>query len=213
MTDLDVKEKAAGEAAKQNGTTEILNDSDPFDNPVSVVLADEGNGVKSFTKANGDKFLTGPLGVVFIPAGKSEDSAQKVCGPLEVVGRYRDKKGNGWGRVVVWHDGDNTRHELKISEGYLSTKQSEVSAELVNGGLEIFAAISTGRPNRVVDYIRSYPREALPKLCSTKSYGWHDVGYSFVLPDRIIGETISGEAVLFDGDEAAAPKYASKGTL
>lgn len=213
MTDLDVKEKAAGEAAKQNGTTEILNDSDPFDNPVSVVLADEGNGVKSFTKANGDKFLTGPLGVVFIPAGKSEDSAQKVCGPLEVVGRYRDKKGNGWGRVVVWHDGDNTRHELKISEGDLSTKQSEVFAALASGGLEIFAAISSGRPNRVVDYIRSYPREALPKLCSTKSYGWHDVGYSFVLPDRIIGETISGEAVLFDGDEAAAPKYASKGTL
>lgn len=37
MTDLDVKEKAAGEAAKQNGTTEILNDSDPFDNPVKAV--------------------------------------------------------------------------------------------------------------------------------------------------------------------------------
>ncbi|HIU73014.1 MAG TPA: DUF927 domain-containing protein [Candidatus Aphodousia faecipullorum] len=95
----------------------------------------------------------------------------------------------------------------------MSTKQSEVFAALASGGLEIFAAISSGRPNRVVDYIRSYPREALPKLCSTKSYGWHDVGYSFVLPDRIIGETISGEAVLFDGDEAAAPKYASKGTL
>ena len=213
MTDLDVKEKAAGEAAKQNGTTEILNDSDPFDKPVSVVLADEGNGVKSFTKANGDKFLTGPLGVVFIPAGKSEDSAQKVCGPLEVVGRYRDKKGNGWGRVVVWHDGDNTRHELKISEGDLSTKQSEVFAALASGGLEIFAVPSSVRPNRVVDYIRSYPREALPKLCSTKSFGGHDKGHAFVLPDRVIGDTESGEGVLFDGDESAAPKYASKGTL
>ena len=93
MTDMAVKEKAAGEAAKQNDTVQILNDSDPFDNPVKAVLTDEGNGVKSFTKANGDKFLTGPLGVVFIPAGKSEDNAQKVCGALEVVGRYRDKKG------------------------------------------------------------------------------------------------------------------------
>lgn len=213
MADMAVKEKAAGEAAKQNGTTEILNDSDPFDNPVSAVLADEGNGVKSFIKANGDKFLTGPLGVVFIPAGKSEDNAQKVCGPLEVIGRYRDKKGNGWGRVVVWHDGDNTRHELKISEGKLSTRQSEVFEDLVNGGLEIFTTPSSGRPNRVVDFIRSYPREALPKLCSTKSFGWHDIGHAFVLPDRIIGETISGEGVLFDGDESGAPKYTSKGTL
>lgn len=92
MTDMVEKEKAASEAAKQNGTTEILNDSDPFDNPVKAVLTDEGNGVKSFTKANGDKFLTGPLGVVFIAAGKSEDNAQKVCGPLEVIVRYRDKK-------------------------------------------------------------------------------------------------------------------------
>ena len=213
MTDMAVKEKAAGEAAKQIITSEILNDSDPFDNPVSAVLADEGNGVKSFTKANGDKFLTGPLGVVFIPAGKSEDNAQKVCGALEVVGRYRDKKGNGWGRVVVWHDGDDTRHELKISEGDLSTKQSEVFAALASGGLEIFAVPSSGRPNRVVDYIRSYPREALPKLCSTKSFGWHDKGHAFVLPDRVIGDTESGEGVLFDGDEADAPKYASKGTL
>lgn len=213
MTDLDVKEKAAGEAAKQNGTTEILNDSDPFDNPVSVVLTDEGNGVKSFKKENGDTFLTGPLGVVFIAAGKSEDNAQKVCGALEVVGRYRDKKGNGWGRVVVWHDGDDTRHELKISEGDLSTKQSEVFAALASGGLEIFAVPSSGRPNRVVDYIRSYPREALPKLCSTKSFGWHDKGHAFVLPDRVIGDTESGEGVLFDGNEADAPKYASKGTL
>ena len=213
MTEMSVKEKAASEAAKQISTAEILNDSDPFDNPVKAVLTDESNGVKSFTKANGDKFLTGPLGVVFIAAGKSEDNAQKVCGPLEVVGRYRDKKGNGWGRVVVWHDGDDTRHELKISEGDLSTKQSEVFAALASGGLEIFAVPSSGRPNRVVDYIRSYPREALPKLCSTKSFGWHDIGHAFVLPDRVIGDTESGEGVLFDGDESAAPKYASKGTL
>lgn len=61
MTEMSVKEKAAGEAAKQNDTVQILNDSDPFDNPVSAVLADEGNGVKSFTKANGDKFLLARL--------------------------------------------------------------------------------------------------------------------------------------------------------
>ena len=213
MTDMAVKEKAASEAAKENVTSKIVAETDPFDNPLTVALTPENNGAKSFTKANGDKFLTGPLGVVFIPAGKSEDNAQKVCGSLEVVGRYRDKKGNGWGRVVVWHDGDNTRHELKISEGDLSTKQSEVFAALASGGLEIFAVPSSGRPNRVVDYIRSYPREALPKLCSTKSYGWHDRGHAFVLPDRVIGDTESGEGVLFDGDEAAAPKYASKGML
>lgn len=209
----DIKEKAAGEAARKINAAQIINDSDPFDNPVKTVLTDEGNGVKSFTKTNGDKFFTGLLGVVLIPAGKSGDNAQKVCGPLEVVGRYRDKKGNGWGRVVVWHDGDNTRHELKISEGDLSTKPSEVFAALANGGLEIFSVPSSGRLNRVVDYIRSYPREALPKLCSTKSYGWHDIGYSFVLPGLVIGESKNGEGVLFDGDEEAAPKYASKGTL
>lgn len=213
MTGTKHKEKATKEAANMNTVEDIVTDIDPIDNPIITTFTDEGNGVKSFVKTNGDKFLTGPSGVHFVLAGKSVDSAQAVCGQLEVIGRYRDKQGNGWGRMVAWHDWDGTRHELKISEGDLSTKQNEVFAALASGGLEIFVIPSSGRPNRVIDFIRSYPREALPLLRSTPSFGWYELGHAFLLPSGVIGETINGESVIFDGNESAAPKYSAKGTL
>ena len=46
MTDMAVKEKAAGEAAKQNDTVQILNDSDPIDKAVAEShLRDELKGL------------------------------------------------------------------------------------------------------------------------------------------------------------------------
>lgn len=199
--------------------TEQMNDCsldivvDPIDNAKVVSqLTDEGNGVKSFTKPNGDKFLFGALGVSFVPSGRDAKEAVAVCNYLSVDGRYRDKDGNNWGRIVSWYDDDNNEHSLRISEADLATKASEVLEALSSGGLHALCSTSRGMPNRVVDFIRSYPSSDLVKSRSTRAFGWFKAGHTFVLPNVVIGEQ-TGEAVIFDGDESDKPQYSQKGTL
>ena len=187
--------------------------SDPIDDakPVSL-FDDEGNGVMSFKKVNGDKFLITPFGVDFLPSGISADKTVKVCAPIEVIARYRDKDGDGWGRVIRWLDDDKTPHYLRASEGDLATNYQEVFNALNNGGLTVYQFVSRGAPSRVIDFIKSYPAEALPLQRSTQSFGWFKDGEVFVLPNAIIGDH-RGEQVIFDGESTHAPKYSTKGTL
>lgn len=200
--------------------TEQMNDCsldivvDPIDNAKAVSqLTDEGNGVKSFTKPNGDKFLFGDLGISFVPSGRDVKEAVAVCNYLSVDGRYRDKDGNNWGRIVSWYDDDGNEHTLRISEADLSTKASEVLEALSSGGLHALCGTSRGMPNRVVDFIRSYPPDNLPKCRSTKAFGWFKPGQTFVLPDLILGDRADNEAVIFDGADVAKVHYSQKGTL
>lgn len=212
MSELS-KKMASMNEAENNGylvDEEIL---DPIDNAIKPEpFADEGHGTKSFTKPDGGKFFVGPMGISFLPAGQSNDKLMAVCGALEVIARYRDSKGNGWGRVVRWFDSDGTQHKLNISEADLTIKPTEVLAELENGGLSVYVVVSRGGRNRVVDFIKSYPVEALPLQRSTQSFGWFGDNEAFVLPDRVIGGD-ANEVVIFDGDESHAPKFAQKGTL
>ena len=212
MSEMSKKMASMNEAGSDDY---LLTESvaDPIDDakPVSLFV-DEGNGVMSFKKANGDKFLITPFGVDFVPSGSSADKTVKVCAPVEVTARYRDKDGNGWGRVIRWLDYDKTLHDLRVSEGDLATNPQEVLTALANGGLAVYQSVSRGAPSRVIDFIKSYPAEALSLQRSTQSYGWFKEGSVFVLPNQIIGNNY-GEQVVFDGESAHAPKYASKGTL
>ena len=211
------KKKATLESmAKAERTTKcstaIVND--PIDNATEVTqLTDEGNGAKSFTKANGDKFIFSALGVSFVPSGRDAKEAVAVCNYLSVDGRYRDRDGNNWGRIVSWFDDDGKEHSLQISEADLATKPTEVLEALSSGGLYTLCNSSRGMPNRVVDYIRSYPSSDLKKSRSTRAFGWFDAGKTFVLPDLVIGGHANDEAVVFDGDENDKPQYSQKGTL
>ena len=223
MTEMSVKEKAASEAAKQNKNQSVAIlankvadcEADPIDNAVTPIFTDEGNGVKSFKKENGDTFRFGELGVYFIPAGKDKDSARKVCGKLSIDYAYRDSDGGNWGRSISWADYDGVRHSLNVSQSDLAVNQQKVVAELASGGLDIFVDITRGNTNRVVDFIKNYPVRALTKKTSYGSCGWYKdgIGRAFVLPDRVIGELPNEEQLIFDGKEDNKPKYASRGTL
>ena len=84
--------------------TEQMNDCsmnivvDPIDNAKAVSqLTDEGNGVKSFTKPNGDKFLFGSLGVSFVPSGRDSKEAMEVCNFLSIDAIETEKGTTGGG--------------------------------------------------------------------------------------------------------------------
>lgn len=217
MMCVESKKKATLESMAKNERTSKCSKSivhDPIDEALVVSqLTDEGNGVKSFTKANGDKFLFGPLGVSFVPSGRDAKEAVAVCDLLSVNGRYRDREGNNWGRIVSWFDDDDREHSLMISEADLATKPTEVLEALSSGGLHTLCNTIRGMPNKVVDFIRSYPSTELVKSRSTKAFGWFKAGHTFVLPDAVIGGHLDDERVVFDGDDCDKPQYSQKGTL
>lgn len=215
---VETKKKATLESvAKAERTKDKCSNAivdDPIDNAiVASQLTDEGNGIKSFTKPNGDKFLFGSLGVSFVPSGRDSKEAMEVCNFLSVDGRYRDKDGNNWGRIVSWFDDDGKEHQLQISEADLATKPTEVLEALSSGGLHTLCNVSRGAPNRVVDFIRSFPSSELEKARSTRSFGWFKAGHTFILPDVVLGDSTDNEAVIFDGDDSDKPQYSQKGTL
>lgn len=212
MNEMNKKTASQKEANKENNLID-KSVSDPIDEakPASPFV-DEGSGCKSFTKVNGDKFLITELGVEFVSSGCSNDKTVKVCGPLEVVSRYRDRDNKGWGRIVSWRDFDNKSHTESFSEADLAINSQDVLTALADGGLAIYQSISRGVPNRIIDFIKSYPSAALVSQRSTKSYGWFNEGEVFVLPNKIIGDN-NGEQVIFDGVPDHAPKYSTKGSL
>ena len=73
MSEMNKKMASMNEAKNDDY---LLTESvaDPIDDakPVSL-FEDEGNGVMSFKKVNGDKFLITPFGVDFVPSGSSAD--------------------------------------------------------------------------------------------------------------------------------------------
>jgi putative DNA primase/helicase len=119
-----------------------------------------------------------------------EKEPLKICGRLEVAALTRDAKGDGWGRLLRWADGERRAHQWAMPMSLLAGDGSEYRARLLDGGL----VISPGRKARdlLTTYIQSTRAEARA-LCVSR-VGWH--GDVFVLPGETIGAH-GPEEVLF----------------
>lgn len=225
MSALRKKEAALNSTAKRNLLTTdctratLQQQDDPIDNAVCVSLVDNGEGVRTFTKPNGDKYQVSGLGVDLIKAGKDGESVIKLCDFLEVVCTYCDADSDDWGRCVRWIDRAGVEHTLNIPEGDLVCDATGVLTTLVTGGLNVYAPATQRAQHPIIDYIKSFP--AAQRLKSVNSLGWNelnaqdDKGYIFVYPTAqqplIVGG--DGNAVIFNGDSAHLPNYRTKGTL
>ena len=179
-------------------------------------LADEGNGVKSFVRENGDKFLISETGVYIAPGG-NEKNIKRICDALSIVAIYRSKDGTGWGRRVEWYDPDGVLHALNIQDSDLTTDAQSVVAALCDCGLGIYCSSQRGSSNLVIEYIKSFPRRACKTMLSTNHLGWFTTKNgtrAFVLSDKnIIGRQFESESVIYSGPDSDIPKYNQKGSL
>ncbi len=135
-----------------------------------------------------------------------EKEPLKICGRLEVVALTRDAKGDGWGRLLEWTDGEGRKHRWAIPMSLLAGDGNEYRARLLDGGL----IISPGR--KVRDLLTTYIQTARTKakrLCVSR-IGWQ--GDSFVLPAETIGPE-SAEGVIFQTSYESEYLLDTAGTL
>lgn len=145
---------------------------------------------------------------LYAPSRRSKEAATPtlVSGPFEIIGRARSPNGRGWGRLILWQDGDGRSHTHLILDADLQGNPSQITSRLANDGL----MMERGRAGEFADYING--SLDLPKVLTVDRTGWHDVSgrHVFVLPDNAFGDT-GGQPVILTGTSTAA--FATAGNL
>jgi uncharacterized protein (DUF927 family) len=145
---------------------------------------------------------------LFAPVGTGRDRRpQLISAPFEIIGRARDPRGNGWGRMLRWRDADGRDRSLIVTDAALHHDAATLAATLADKGLRVVP--------RLGSYLACYldKVEVARRLTVVNKTGWHEVAGSkcFVLPGRTIGGPAS-ETVMLDVDAATA-RYEAQGDV
>ena len=118
----------------------------------------------------------------------------RVSARFEVVGYCRNPDGEGWGKLIRFHDADGRLHTRHVSDVALHGDPSKLAGEIGDAGLYI----NRTRQKEFSQYLN----EIIPpnRVTLVSRTGWHDLDgrLVFVLPDETIGDA-AGETVVFDG--------------
>lgn len=130
---------------------------------------------------------------------------ETVSGPFEVLGKCRDPKGFGWGKLLRFKDADGRVHRRVIGDADLQREPSQLCATLANEGL----SIRRHQQTNLVRYLCGVSVKG--RVALVKRTGWHQIAGApvFVLPDETIGsceETV-------ELDAAAVGPYEARGSL
>ena len=129
-----------------------------------------------------------------------------IAAAFEVLGKCRDPRGEGWGKLLQWRDDDQRRHVRPVADADLHGEPAKLCASLVDHGLQI----DRDHQRDFVRYLSAV--RAKRRVTIVKRTGWHDIGGRsvFVLPDETIGSR-SRERVILDA--AAHGPYESRGDI
>jgi uncharacterized protein (DUF927 family) len=152
------------------------------------------------------KFSMGPEGLTVEVATKDGVKSQWIASAFEVLGRVRDSKGQGWGRLLRWRDPDGREQAHTIYDAALQGLAPPLCAELAAKGL----AIAKNQQVKLMGYLAACPTPG--RVTQVARTGWHDLesGPVFVLPGKTLGAAGS-EAVVLEGGAQGA--YGRVGSL
>jgi uncharacterized protein (DUF927 family) len=138
---------------------------------------------------NGGAFQLTDNAVIYLDPDPGKDPI-RICGRLEVVAFTRDPKGDGWGRLLRWHDSEGRQHQWLMPMSLLAGDGNEYRSRLMDGGL----FIAPGRKAR--ELLTVYLQTERPKRLAwwVSRIGWHHE--NFALPGVTIGSE-GGDVVLF----------------
>ncbi len=150
-------------------------------------------------KHNGGYFELAADGVRwFDDAGKPT----RVCEWLRVEARSRDPKGQGWGLLLRWRDGDGREHSEVLSSDTLHAESNEAVKQLALGGL----AIASGSKLRT--YLTTASNQVKERVRFVQQAGWH--GDTYVTPEQEFASAAPERVRLEDGSGMAG-SLGSKG--
>lgn len=132
-----------------------------------------------------------------------------VCGPINAVARTRDDRGENWGVLLTWRDGDGRLHEWAMPRAMLAGDGVSIREYLLDRGLYV-APDQVARQAFLRFLTAIVP--AVTARCVTR-VGWHRIGKHevFVLPDAVYGNT--PERVLLQSAGAVEHKFNQLGML
>ena len=136
----------------------------------------------------------------------ADPGEERICGPLEVIGRARDPHGEGWGRFVNWRDPDGRKHERFVADAALHGDAAALCAGLAEGGFNI----ARSQQRTFASYLAGANVQG--RVTTVPRTGWHEINgkFVFVLPKEAIGAR-SHEPIILD--TLARGSYETRGTL
>lgn len=134
-----------------------------------------------------------------------DDLGLPICSPLYIQALTRDNNSNNWGRLLVWTDPDNNKHEYAMPGSMMAEDGAEYRRILLDNGLSIYPGRQV--QNALHEYIMTADPEA--RAVSVSIPGWH--GKRYIALDGIIYGQDSERAFL--QVSGTLPKLDKKGTL
>lgn len=127
--------------------------------------------------------------------------------PVLVLAKTRDQTSNDWGRLLQWKDDADVEHTWALPMETLQTDGAEMRKALAHMGV----TLSTSKSARDLfqTYLANYPVNKFA-ICVNR-VGWHDQQY--VLPHEVVGESSSGQLIVYQSTASVIDKYVQKGTL
>lgn len=149
-------------------------------------------------------------GVFFLKEGSLP---QFVCGALDIVALVRDRRGDGWGRLVEFHDHDARLRREIIDDRMLEGDGTALTGQLRSWGLYI----GHGKAGLVKMYLNS--RRPVARARRTGRIGWHhditdpDI-LTYVMPGDLPAIAPPGaEPWVFELQGDGIAKFSQRGTL
>jgi phage/plasmid primase-like uncharacterized protein len=157
----------------------------------------------------GGRFRTDDDGVWFDPPAKDDadtpDPPRWLCSRLDVRAITRDKRGEDWGRLLVWRDADGQSHTWPMPAELLAGDGADVRRELLRRGVQI--GPTQAARNLLTAYLTVSRPEARARCVDR--VGWY--GGVYVLPDTVIGE--ADEIVCYQRASAVESAFSIRGTV
>lgn len=132
-----------------------------------------------------------------------------VCGSLDALARTRDDRGENWGVLLTWRDGDGRLHEWAMPRAMLAGDGVAIREYLLDRGL--YVAPDQAARQALLRYLTAIVPEATARCVAR--VGWHRIGNHevFALPDSVYGDT--PERVLLQSASAVEHKFNQLGAL
>lgn len=185
------------------GTPEIIDTS----TPIEPAPAHAGPRFEVMTGRNGFRDGVYWIGCKAAPSGVQVDEYPVwLCSPLSVEAWTRNGGGSGWGRLLVWKDGKDQRHQWVMPCSLLASEGSEIRRELLDQGL-IVSEKPTAH-SALIRYLRDADMNVVAR--SVTVTGWH--GNAFVLPQETYGDS-KAEPIIFQTNATDALPLERGGTM
>lgn len=167
----------------------------------------KGHLAKPMKWENGHFHITED-GLFFVDEDKNGISQKRfISSPVLLVAKTRDSSSNNWGVLLKWTDDSGIEHAQALSMELFQTDGADLRKALAYQGVMI-APDSRAR-NLFQCYLMSYQTEKYA-LCVDR-VGWH--GDVFVLPHECIGQSRTGDLIVYQANHGLNNGYQSKGTL